>query len=774
MAKAKKINKLAALRNERLSLRKKNPSAQQNQIQLQHLNDQQINHLKINFTPILNKLSIQDNNSIPEVLNHKIAALQILNSLIDQDVIRNFLLKEKIIPIILNSDNDLLSTITTYNKNKNKNNPETFQINLNSLYLLKNLIHYNGYQIAISLWRKNLFKLIDFNINQINTQIKIQIDNNDLNNKENNHNIFNLSHVLIELIISLLNSNSIDILKDILSSDKITILLSFIFTLFNNFKSVLPIDLYFSILKLIYDFSSQSSQFIDIIIQNYDFLNIFKNLSVTILQNNVNDPNNINNISNKNSTIYRNLVNIYTQGLNLQFFEYSFDNNNENKEDEDFNIEIDNEQISLSNQDKISLMKLYTDTSSFLSDFNNNNLQIIDMNQNNLDFISNLNINPNFNLINIADYLLLSNQKLTNSLLFQSIETSLEILTALIEFVANNSPTINSLDSDLLNSLIHSLSPLLLDHYLPHEIFQFKTLDLLINFSWLFNLIENDRHLYPIDNPDSILDTLNNWKLVVDRLWQLIFQYITADSAQSSMIFTNKLFIILCATFRNIEHDLINDNKYITVENISLLVTNLNNFIERNYGIDETDNINNISNPSNPNNNNNNNNKNKKNKNKNKKNKSKNKKNTDEMNEINEFFHNYIQFLSNVSKIPNHIEVNLVVTQFYMNLLLKVNFDSIQMPINITEFLQIIDDIFDIFNDESFDYDSSSFVETNYLSNLKLIEKKLPKIAKMYINKKEQPEIREKADEVITNLSKFIKYKEREFKLTQNKKKSSL
>ena len=137
--------------------------------------------------------------------------------------------------------------------------------------LLRNLALEEGYDLAIHLWRNQIWTPIKDGLNKIVQSLDLMINSNKGNGSDNqrkdiNNNtkrlLFDYSDNLISLIVAL--SNGADqILNEILQDEQIhEILYTFVKFIEYGFDK-LPSNLQNTLLDLIYDFSSESLDFID-------------------------------------------------------------------------------------------------------------------------------------------------------------------------------------------------------------------------------------------------------------------------------------------------------------------------------------------------------------------------------------------------------------------------------------------------------------------------------------------------------------------------------
>ncbi|PVU87696.1 hypothetical protein BB561_006213 [Smittium simulii] len=127
-----------------------------------------------------------------------------------------------------------------------------------------------------------------------------------------------------------------------------------------------------------------------------------------------------------------------------------------------------------------------------------------------------------------------------------------------------------------------------------------------------------------------------------------------------------------------------------------------------------------------------------------------------------------VGLLGQISQMkPGHIENNQKIGTFMINLVLT-SLESLLAqpntnPNTLLPAIQALDDMFDTYSDNSFDYDAPVFVALDFLSSLKKILLTLKTMTKS-IDKRKYKRMRSQADLVVTNLSAFIKYKQTERK----------
>lgn len=189
------------------------------------------------------------------VPNDRNIALSSVSVLCEDPHMRQLLMREKLIHIVLThllTDNNL-------------------DIIIESLGLLRNLTLEEGYDLAIHLWRNDIWGHIKDGMSKIVKSLDSLISppesttitkEQERENKNSKRLLFDYADNLISLIVALSNGSD-DILDEILKDDKLhEILYTFVKFIEFGFDK-LPINLQNTLLDLIYDFSSESLDFID-------------------------------------------------------------------------------------------------------------------------------------------------------------------------------------------------------------------------------------------------------------------------------------------------------------------------------------------------------------------------------------------------------------------------------------------------------------------------------------------------------------------------------
>ena len=203
--------------------------------------------------PLINKLT-------SKVPNEKAMALSAITVIAEDPRMRTLLLKEKLIPIVLeqclNDSND--------------------EIVVESFGLLRNLSIEEGYDVITYLWRSNIWVTIEASLSKIAHSFKY-IHDPTSTDKSTDKTKLTLLYDFTENIFSLvitLASGSQDIYDSIF--DKMDTVLTLVFDLIKvqinpETKLKFTTKLFNSCLEFIYEFSSESLEFVNKLISNEDF-----------------------------------------------------------------------------------------------------------------------------------------------------------------------------------------------------------------------------------------------------------------------------------------------------------------------------------------------------------------------------------------------------------------------------------------------------------------------------------------------------------------------
>ncbi|CCK70183.1 Syo1p KNAG_0D04380 [Huiozyma naganishii CBS 8797] len=201
------------------------------------------NLINTKIQPLLKNLQ----SSVP---NDRSMALSSISVLCEDPHMRFLLLKEK-----------LVQTVST-----TLINDSNTDIVIESLGLLRNLVLEEGYDVAIHLWRIDIWSNIQNGAEQTLKSLNAMIEGRDKVEKQSRRLLFEYADNLISLVVALTNASD-DILEEVLNGEKLDVLLIVISKFIEYGFSDLPTYLQNSILDFIYDFSSESFEFVDKIVE---------------------------------------------------------------------------------------------------------------------------------------------------------------------------------------------------------------------------------------------------------------------------------------------------------------------------------------------------------------------------------------------------------------------------------------------------------------------------------------------------------------------------
>lgn len=306
------------------------------------------------------------------VPNDRSMALSSISVLCEDPHIRQLLLKEKLVHIILTK---LLSD-------------ENADIVVEAYGLLRNISLEEGYDVSTHLWRSDIWISILAGFEKIEESLRSINDDDKKSTTESKRMLFDFTDNLLSLVVALSNGSD-DILKQVLKEDKLNRLFQIIITLLQFGYSKLPIQLFNTILDLIYDFSSESFEFIEEVTNNSFLSEFVKSLPGLV----------------KQDETLNELSQVLVQGIYLQFLDM-----------EVTHVQA-NEIIHTVCQtiDKIDLVQVQEDISVLEKD----------------DELAN---SPDADVASkIKDYTKKRNLALMR---FQSVEISIDLMTAITEIVA--------------------------------------------------------------------------------------------------------------------------------------------------------------------------------------------------------------------------------------------------------------------------------------------------------------------------------------------------
>ncbi|QHS72172.1 Syo1p [Saccharomyces paradoxus] len=386
-------------------------------------NGKDANVVNKKLQPLLQNLS----SVVP---NDRSIALSSISVLCEDAHMRQLLLKEKLVPIILSK---LL-------------NDSNSDIVVESFGLLRNLSLEEGYDVSIHLWRSDIWTSIASNFAKIIDSLSaLQAAEQQSQPKpagkakiESKRLLFDFADNLLSLVVALSNGSD-DILNEILMESKINEIFQVILQLLNYGIEKLPINLFNTILDLIYDLSSESFEFIDHV-SNNELLSQFLNGLSPDLHPQTNE-----------------LTKVLIEGIHCQFLDMKITYDQCNKM-------IHSVCHSINNIDPVQL----------INDINNP-----------VEIAPATGKDESGKVIDkIKDY----NAKRNESMMkLQSIEIAIDLITAITEIVASKYESPESHEATIPDELINTLT-----NFLPHVFMILKdtfTSRILIgwnNLIWLF------------------------------------------------------------------------------------------------------------------------------------------------------------------------------------------------------------------------------------------------------------------------------------------------
>ncbi|CCE61750.1 hypothetical protein TPHA_0B00780 [Tetrapisispora phaffii CBS 4417] len=231
------------------------------------------------------------------VPNDRSMALSSVTLFAEDPYMRKLLLKEKLVQIILSR---LLTDSNT-------------DIIVESFGLLRNLVLEEGYDIATHLWRSNIWISITDGFTKAQSSLNSINSDTSKTSKESKRMLFDYIDNLLSLIVALANGSD-SILGEILNEDKLNQLFQILIDLLNFGYDKIPANLFNTILDLIYDFSSESFEFIETISNNNVLGEFIKGLPELMK-------------TSKDKNTFNELSVVLTQGIYLQFLDTDINTN---------------------------------------------------------------------------------------------------------------------------------------------------------------------------------------------------------------------------------------------------------------------------------------------------------------------------------------------------------------------------------------------------------------------------------------------------------------
>lgn len=578
--------------------------------------------------PLLEKL----HSAVP---NDRAMALGTLSVLCEDANMRKVLLKEKLVQIIL-------SKLLTDNNT---------DIVVESFGLLRNLSLEEGYDLSIHLWRSHIWTSVDQGFDKLlkslaALQATEQQENNNKNSSESRRLLFDYADNLLSLVVALGNG-AVEILQQLLEPPKLERLFEVITRLIQYGTTKLPLTVLNTILDLLYDFSSESFEFIEAVANN-SFLSAF----VKSLPEQMNTP------------AFNELTKVLVQGIYLQFL------------DMDITYQQANEIIhSVCDSVKgIDFEQVKTDLSAESYDEEIAQAKDAQVAQ------------------KIKNY---TKVRTAAMMKLQSIEIAIDLITAVTEIIASSyEEKKQALPASLVETITIYLPQIFL--HLSRD-FSSRILIAWNNMLWLYltlgiNLFELEGELYKtlwefVNSADETELDIKLGKLSVT--WALLkTTALQSDSAKWLSVF-----------------QLANNQSFAS----SLI---------ENYKRDMTD------------------------------------ENLAPENSI-ELGQRYCGVLSTYASFQHQIQVNELIGKFILEQLCSAKLPAALLA-------DFTDSLFEIYGDETFDYNKPVFVqcgflevlETRVLSNLKAQFK--------FVDRNKDPQLKERCNECFNNLEGFIHYKKNE------------
>lgn len=200
--------------------------------------------------PLLSNLS----NGTP---NERAMALASISVICEDPVARSELLRQRLVHIVLSQ---LI-------------NDESTDIVVESFGLLRNLSLEEGYDVSTNLWRSGIWSNIVKGFEQL-IQSLPKCDEAQL---ESRRILFDYADNLLSLVVALANGSDA-ILLQILNEDKLEAIFQVIHSFIQYGMDKLPLMLLNTVLDLLYDFSSESFEFIEFVLQDQELVGFIDGL----------------------------------------------------------------------------------------------------------------------------------------------------------------------------------------------------------------------------------------------------------------------------------------------------------------------------------------------------------------------------------------------------------------------------------------------------------------------------------------------------------------
>ncbi|SCU84312.1 LAFA_0D09274g1_1 [Lachancea sp. 'fantastica'] len=382
------------------------------------------------------------------VPNDRSMALGNVVVLCEDPFMRKLFLKEKLVHLVLAK---LLSD-------------DNMDIVVEAHGLLRNLAIEEGYDVCVFLWRSDIWKSISSGFAKIEKSLQ-WLSSNTPAKKESTRQLFDFGDNLLSLIVALVNGCAF-ILDDILGSDKSQEIFAIVRSITDyglegkdgNYTLRIPISLFNSILDLLYDLSSESLEFIEAVSAD-SYLSEFIKALPSLQMSAANE-----------------LTGVLTQGILLQFLD----------------SDITSEQA---NAIKVKVC----------STIENINLEQMKKALSNTDIDNELKSSSNDQISGkIKEF---NKQRALAAMHLQSIEATLDIVTASLELIAAKAETESeTTNTELIRTLTVSLPVVFRSLF---DDFKVRVLIAWNNMLWLYLTLQINFLELPNDAWQQLWDSLS-------------------------------------------------------------------------------------------------------------------------------------------------------------------------------------------------------------------------------------------------------------------------
>ena len=235
-------------------------------------------------------------------------ALSSISVLCDDPHMRQLFLKERLLQVVLS----------------NLLNDDNADIVIEAYGLLRNIALDEGYDASIFLWRNNVWTSIQSGLQQVVTSLDTMGEQtsssssshgHDVKNAQSRRLVFEYADNLLSLVVALSDSAT-DILDQILEKSNLELIINVLLKLTHYGFEKLPSMLQNTMLDLIYDFTSQSMDFIDSLLACQPLVDFIAGLHDLEKQEQVGQE-----ISTTGGTSSNELREVLTQGIMLQLYD---------------------------------------------------------------------------------------------------------------------------------------------------------------------------------------------------------------------------------------------------------------------------------------------------------------------------------------------------------------------------------------------------------------------------------------------------------------------